>query len=58
MAEQRRLMKGRRHAPEQVMRRLREAERLLGEGRTIPEAAKELWWASRPMTGGVTSTAR
>jgi putative transposase len=36
------LMKRRRHTPEQVIRKLREAERLLGEGKTIPEAAKEL----------------
>jgi putative transposase len=35
-------MKRRRHTPEQVIRKLREAERLIGEGRTIPEAAKEL----------------
>ncbi len=35
-------MKRARHTPEQVIRKLREAERLFGEGRTIPEAAKEL----------------
>jgi putative transposase len=35
-------MKRARHTPEQVIRKLREAERLLGEGKTIPEAAKEL----------------
>ena len=35
-------MKRRRHTPEQVVRKLREAERLLAEGRTIPEVAKEL----------------
>ena len=35
-------MKRRRSTPEQVIRKLREAERLIGEGRTIPEAAKEL----------------
>jgi putative transposase len=35
-------MKRRRHTPEQVIRKLREAERMLGEGRTIPEAVKEL----------------
>lgn len=35
-------MKRRRHTPEQIIRKLREAERLLGEGRTIPEAAKAL----------------
>jgi putative transposase len=35
-------MKRRGHTPEQVIRKLREAERLIGEGKTIPEAAKEL----------------
>jgi putative transposase len=35
-------MKRRRHTPDQIIRKLREAERLIGEGRTIPEAAKEL----------------
>jgi putative transposase len=35
-------MKRRHHTPEQIIRKLREAERLLGEGRTIPQAAKEL----------------
>ena len=35
-------MKRRRHTPEQIIRKLREAERMLGEGRTIPEVAKQL----------------
>jgi putative transposase len=35
-------VKRRRHTPEQIIRKLREAERLLGEGKTIPEAAKTL----------------
>jgi putative transposase len=35
-------MKRRRHTPEQIIRKLREAERILGEGKTISEAAKEL----------------
>ena len=35
-------MKRGRHTPEQVIRKLRDAERMLGEGRTIAEAAKEL----------------
>jgi putative transposase len=35
-------VKRRRHTPEQIIRKLREAERMLGEGKTIPEAAKEL----------------
>jgi putative transposase len=35
-------MKRRRHTPEQVIRKLREAERMLSEGRTIAEISKEL----------------
>ncbi len=35
-------MKRRRYTPEQIIRKLREAERMLGEGKTIPEAAKAL----------------
>ena len=35
-------MKRRRHTPEQIISKLREAERLIGGGKTIPEAAKEL----------------
>jgi len=35
-------LKRRRHTPEQVIRKLREADRMLGEGRTIPEVAREL----------------
>ncbi len=42
-------MKRRRHTPEQVIRKLREAERLLGEGKTIPEAAKELGISEQPV---------
>ncbi len=35
-------MKKRRHTPEQIIRNLREADRLLAEGKTIPEGAKHL----------------
>jgi putative transposase len=42
MGEEGTLMKRRRHTPEQIIRKLREAERLLGEGKTIPEVAKTL----------------
>jgi transposase-like protein len=35
-------MKGRRHTPEQIVRKLREADRLLGEGQDIAEVAKQL----------------
>src|SRR4029453_3065426 len=36
------LMKRRRHTPEQIIRKLREADRLLAEGREVPEVAKHL----------------
>jgi putative transposase len=35
-------VKRRRNTPEQVIRKLREADRLLGEGKAIPEVAKAL----------------
>jgi transposase-like protein len=35
-------VKRRRHTPEQVIRKLREAERLLAEGLQVPEVAKQL----------------
>ncbi len=35
-------MKRRRHTPEQIIRKLREAEKMLGEGKAVPEVAKAL----------------
>jgi transposase len=35
-------MSRRRHSPEQVVRKLREADRLLGEGIELPEVVKQL----------------
>jgi putative transposase len=35
-------MKRRRHTPEQIVRKLREADRLLAEGGEVPEVAKTL----------------
>ena len=35
-------MKRRRHTPEQIIRKLREADRLLSEGHQVPEVAKHL----------------
>ena len=35
-------VKARRHTPNQVIRKLREAERMLGEGKTTAEVAKAL----------------
>ena len=33
-------MKGRKHTPEQIVRKLREGERLIAEGKTLGEVAK------------------
>ncbi|HXQ55168.1 MAG TPA: transposase, partial [Actinomycetes bacterium] len=35
-------MKRRRHTPEQIIGKLREADRLLAEGLEVPEVAKQL----------------
>ena len=35
-------MKRRRHTPEQIVRKLREADRLLGGGMELPEVTKQL----------------
>jgi len=35
-------VEGRRHTPEQVVRKLREAERLLAAGTALPEVTKQL----------------
>jgi hypothetical protein len=35
-------MKRRRHTPEQIIRKLRAADRLLAEGQDVPEVAKQL----------------
>lgn len=35
-------MKRRRHTPEQIVRKLREVERLVGSGQTIADAAKQV----------------
>ncbi len=35
-------MKPRRHTPEQIIRKLREADRFLAEGQEVPEVAKQL----------------
>lgn len=49
-------MKGTRHGPEQVVRLLRDADRLLGAGRDVAEVAKQLESARPPSTAGGTST--
>ena len=51
-------MKRRRHTPEQIVRKLREADRQLAEGREIPEVCKALevseatYHRWRPSTAG------
>jgi putative transposase len=42
MGERGHVMKRRRHTPEQVIRKLREADRLLAEGKTTAEVARRL----------------
>jgi transposase len=42
MGQRRTLLKRRRHTPEQVVRKLREADKLLAEGVEVPEVAKAL----------------
>jgi putative transposase len=42
MGERRTHVKKRRHTPEQIVRKLREADRMLGEGVEVPEVAKAL----------------
>jgi transposase len=42
MGQRRTDMKRRRHTPEQIVRKLREADRLLAEGIEVPEVAKAL----------------
>jgi transposase len=42
MGWRRALMKKRRHTPEQIVRKLREADRMLGEGMELPEVCKAL----------------
>jgi transposase-like protein len=40
-------MKRAKHSPEQIIRLLRDAERLVGEGRTVPEACRELGFSQQ-----------
>src|SRR5579872_602823 len=42
MGERRTVMKRRRHTPEQIVRKLREADRMLGEGSEVPDVCKAL----------------
>ena len=50
-------MKRRRHTPEQVIRKLAEGDKLLGQGKTIEEVSVTWRSPSRPGTAGETSTA-
>ena len=52
-------MKRRRHTPEQVIRKLAEGEKLLGQGKTLEEVARHLevteatWYRWRNQYGGM-----
>ena len=50
-------VKAKRHTPNQVIRKLREAERMLGEGKQVAEVAKALRCQRSPSTAGGPSTA-
>ena len=52
-------MKVRRHTPEQIIRKLAEGDRLLGQGRTVEEVARHLevtdqtWYRWKNQYGGM-----
>ena len=48
-------MKVRSHTPEQLVRKLREVDRMLGEGSTVVEVCKHLEVVRRPTTRDVIS---
>jgi hypothetical protein len=50
-------MARRRHTPEQIKRKLREADRLRGEGAEVADVARHLGHPSRLISGGGTSSA-
>jgi len=50
-------VKNRGHTPEQIVRKLREADRLLGEGMELPEVVKLLEVSEASFTVGGRSTA-
>jgi hypothetical protein len=54
------LMKGRRHSPEQVVRKLREADKLLAEGAEVADVCRHLEVSIQtyqPMAGAVSGDA-
>ncbi len=50
-------MSRRRHAPEQIVRKLNEADRMLNEGAAVAAVARHLQISEYPITAGGTSTA-
>jgi hypothetical protein len=51
-------MKGKRHSPEQIVRKLREADRLLAEGADVDAVCRHLEIRCRPISAGERSTGR
>jgi putative transposase len=49
-------MKRHRHTPEQIVRKLREGERLLNEGKDLTEVVRHLGIAENTGTAGAPST--
>ena len=50
-------MPAKRYSVEQIVAKLREAEKLQGQGLTIPQTCKRLGISTRPSTAGGSSTA-
>jgi len=50
-------MKGKRHTPEQIMRKLRTAEQLLNQGQNVADVCRALRCQPRPITAGSSSMA-
>jgi hypothetical protein len=56
-SEDKHKVRAKRHTAEQVIRKLREAEVMLGEGKTIPEVAKALEVSGTRSTADASNTA-
>jgi hypothetical protein len=52
-----RWLRGKWHTPEQVVRKLARADRMLDKGKDVADVCRDLGWLSRRITGRVTSSA-
>ena len=49
-------MKGKRHTPEQITRKLRTAEQLLNQGQSVADVCRAWRCRPRPITAGISCT--